>query len=687
MARLRTLYGGSGHVNSNRRIATVRPVAPPGSVPTPGVTTTTSPPSGSTVSAVSGSVYAASRDKTLEASDTAMGTIIPINLGAFRASFKLVHFDIQGDFVECVALIGEGPIESVDAVWIDSSPAYGWPLTVPNPNQYNTPAQHSTSWIRDVVVRLGTLDQLPPGNITNPTIAQLAWPGFAYVSIRYMMLGNAAGGIPRVEIAGKGLLGWDYANPTLPAPDLPVAWTENPIACLMALMRSPDFGCGLSKSMLDAMENTPGKSWYDCALACDNVVTRLGVEDAGSTSGTTPVGTYPRVQVFTTVNDSFVLQVKIKVLDHSLDGKGYPDLFQLQNSIYPGATTAPLLPIMLNGGLNPGWTCSLDEATLPTVPVAINGAGDYYFTAFYGNDIAQAEAGNVYAAGTKMYLLMNPVAGAQWYMNEATDDYDTQGGLYGPGNAIYMSVPAGPGYSATWTAANYQMWFRTAVAEKMFRLELTITQRQPIEQVVTPILQICNGRWGWWDGLYRVSLDHMASGSLLLSDQEFDNPDIPIVQDTLQCTRSSPDTPNVAIGDYYDTTTWDKREVWVPWLSVIEGLAQFRELRFSSMAVPSGDQAFRLLTTWLNRGQRTWHAQCSVPQHGIRLHPGMLVQLKSRMFSSTKTMIVDTVDDNSAGTFDITMLEYNAADFCMAGYASQGVIDTATQMPDTDTLG
>jgi hypothetical protein len=257
-------------------------------------------------------------------------------------------------------------------------------------------------------------------------------------------------------------------------------------------------------------------------------------------------------------------------------------------------------------------------------------------------------------------------AGCKWYMNTLTNVY--------PGGNAMVRTPA-------WVGVNYDYWFRTAVAEKMFRLEYTVAQRQPIEQVVTPILQVCNGRWGLWDGLYRVSLDHLAAGSLLLSDQESDNPDILLVQDTMQGTRSSPEIPNCAIAEFIDTVTWDRAEVKVLWDTVQEGLDQLRELRFSCLPFPSGDQAWRLLSTWLARGRRTWHAACSTAQHGIRLHPGMLVQLKSRLFSTTKTMIVDTVTDNAHGTFDLSLFEYSVDDFVLAAYVPQTVVTTITQLP------
>jgi hypothetical protein len=596
---------------------------------------------------------ASTRDATLEVTDTAMGTIIPVNLGRFRAVCKLVHFDIAGGdtSIEMVALIGEGPIDGVESIWLDQTQVYPTP----------------PSWVTSLVIRTGTLTQTPPGNITNSTIAQLAWPGYAYVSITVnLATAPINGGMPRVEIAGRGLLAWDYSNATIPAPDFPTVWTENPMAALMLLMRSPDFGCGLSKSMVDALESSPGKSWYDSALGCDAVVDRLLVQVSGNTLSDTSAGTdYPRAQSFKAINDSFAIQVKIQVLDHGADGKGWPDLFQLRASL--SGTASPLYPVILPAGPSGGWTCSTDPNMFPCPPAPINGPGDYYLTAWYGNDITQVSAGRVFVAGTTYYLVMPQNASVKWYLNSTTNNYTD-------GSAYYLS--------GSWAGQIYDHWFRTAVAEKMFRLELTITQRQPIEQAVTPILQVCNGRWGYWDGLYRVSLDHLAAGSLVISDQESVAPDILATQGTMQCTRSTPEVPNLAIGDYLDTVTWDRVEVSVPWLTVTEGIDQPRELRMSVLAVPSGDQMYRLLSTWLARGRRTWHATCSVPQHGIRLHPGMLVQLKSRLFTSTKTMLVDTVSDNSHGTFDLALIEWNAADFCTAAYVPQTVVNTVTQLPD-----
>ena len=113
---------------------------------------------------------------------------------------------------------------------------------------------------------------------------------------------------------------------------------------------------------------------------------------------------------------------------------------------------------------------------------------------------------------------------------------------------------------------------------------------------------------------------------------------------------------------------------------VASGTEQRRELRQSAVPVPSGDQMYRLLSTWLARAQRSLRATCSVPQHGIRLAPGMTVRLKSRMFASTKTMLVTSVTDNPRGSFDLAMVEYSAADFSLAAYVAQTVITTTTQL-------
>jgi hypothetical protein len=641
-----------------------------GATPAPPVVTPVVTPT-ATATTVPGASQPTTRDVTLEISDTAMGTIIPINLGKFYATFKIVHFDLPNNStLEMIALIGEGPIDAVEGIWIDSTPVYGTALTLGQTTPLTVP-----SWVESIVIRTGTPGQTPPGNITNSTIAQLAWPGFAYVSIRLNLQTAAiSGGLPRVTICGRGLLGWNFGDAALPAPDLPLCWSENPIGLLYALMRSPDFGCGLSKAMFDVLENTPGRSWYDAALACDQVADRLTVQPVGNTTTNAAVGGNPgsfnqHGQAFAAVNDSFAIQVKLKVLNHGVDGKGWPDLLSLRASWW--GSPSPLWPVGRLGGSSPGWTCSQDGST-PLVPVPINGPGDYYLTAWYGNDLNEMNSGRVFTTGMQLMLSLAENASVQWYANTLS------GGL-----ALPTSADTIDSYNHE-TLVTGNMWYQTAVAEKSYRLELIVTQRQPIEQVVTPILQVCNGRWGVWDGLYRVSIDdNAAAPTITISDQESDSPDILITQDTLQCTRSTPDVPNVAIGDFIDTMTWDREEVSVAWLTVTEGLDQFRELRFSCLAVPSGDQMYRLLSTWLARGRRTWKAACSVPQHGIRLRPGDLVFLKSRLFTSTKTVMVDTVKDNTAGTFDLTLIEYNAADFCTVAYVPQTVVTTVTQLPNT----
>jgi hypothetical protein len=267
----------------------------------------------------------------------------------------------------------------------------------------------------------------------------------------------------------------------------------------------------------------------------------------------------------------------------------------------------------------------------------------------------------------KITVYYNFASGGQaavtkWHHNSLTDDY-------ADGKAQYKS--------GTWIDQLYDHWFRAYEAEQAFRCALTISERISIENVIDTLLKTCNGRIGWWDGKYRVSLDSEAAVAGTISDDPNDNPDLLILKDTLRVGRSESEIPNVGIGTFYDVQTWTRPEVKYLSAAIKAGTEQEKLLR-QDAAVPSGGQLYRLLGTWVLRGARTWRASGSVHQKGMKYAPGDLLTMSCNLFTGTKTVLIDDMRDAPDGKFELSLVEWAAADFLEEPYIAQAVVATTT---------
>ena len=565
------------------------------------------------------------RDVSLEITDTQEGRIAPICYGRVRFAPKLTHFDIVSQQIEMILLVGEGEIDGFEAVYVDGNEVYAAPK----------------AWAT-VQVRTGSLTQTAVTCISNVTVASMTHPGQAYVALK-LALGTAPlnGGIPQVEVVIRGLKVWDWRSMDL----VPPAWSENPVLHLYDALASTDYGAAVAPSYsgdCDLKNTPPLGTFATSANACD-VVTAY--DSAGYFTGQQQSDVQDdcsvahHMQSFKVPSSTFALTVKVRCLIANYSNCGIR------------FRTSPT-----GADITPDWL---------SVPELMTVGQDYYLST------GLKTGGHGIVAGQTIYAVWQTTeyhaSSHAWHRNSLTDAYADGGASYWNGSA--------------WVASNYDYWFKLYTIEQQARCSIVVSERQPVEQVATQILQTCHGRLTWWDGLYRVTLDSLASGSLLLSDLQSPVPDIPILEGSLVVQRSDSEVPNELIGSYFDTEKWQRLPVKVDSLAVQQGTEQPRVLDASFVAVPSGGQLYRLLNTWLARASRTWRAQCDVPQHGLRLAPGDTVRLTSRLFSVTKACLVDDISDGPGGTFRLSLVEYSSADFSTAAYLPQAEISTTTVYP------
>ena len=576
-----------------------------------------------TIPSVSTPTY---RDVSLEITDTQEGRIAPICYGRVRFAPKIVHFDIVNQQIEMIVLVGEGEIEGYDAVYVDGTEVYA----------------ASQSWAT-VQVRTGSLTQTAVTCISNATLASMTHPGYAYVALRLSLLSAPLiGGIPQVEVAVRGLKVLDYYN-DMPGQDYPVFFRENPVAACIDALRNADYGCGVTLAEVDQWYGPGSPNAAEVAAqACDTYVDDGTLAWVGQAASNTEVGAgdYDRLQSFKAPYSAICIRTSITLV--AAGPVSFP--FQLRAS---------------PDGAEIGWAFPM--ATLANQP-----PGTYEVWAYYGRDLMTTLNADAITPGSTYYLVLPAAASAniKWRLNSLTNGYAD-----GQAQAKITGV---------WTNVNYDHVIKVARAEKKYRISMVVSERQPIEQLAQQILQTCGGRLAWWDGLYRVTLDGTASGSLVISDLQSPAPDIPIIGGSLVVQRSDAEVPNEATGTYLDTETWKRLPVKVDSFAMQQGLEQPRVLDVGFVGVPSGGQLYRLLTTWLTRAARTLRAQCDIPQHGLRLAPGDTVQLTSCLFAGAKTMIVDDISDAPGGTFRVSLLEYSATDFSTAPYVPQTALSTIT---------
>lgn len=610
---------------------TVRGVGTPTTGPLPPVTPVTPVWRGSspTLPTVG---EATTRDLSLEITDTAEGRTALIHYGRFRVACPIVHGDIVSGKLEMVTHVGEGPICAIDSVWVNEKLVY--PGTPPTGVE--------------VQVRLGgTITGTPQGIsyeqaaftiISNSTIASMQHPGQALVAVRINLTTSVqiiSGNTPKVEVAGRGLY---VQNPA--SMDPWYVWTENPILCLSDAMQRGEYGCGIPPySGTDWRTVTPPYGSFDAAMiACDQIVTYETLSWRGQTSSNQQllVSDFDRLQSFKAPARGFKVEIKVRAVAATGININFPCVLRITPD---------------------GADIVADAFSASQAPVA---DADYTFWGIWYDTHGIEKDQLVYLVSLKTAW---QASNMKWHHNSLTNKY-------ADGKSQKKN--------GSWADVNYDHWFRAYEAEQMFRCSLTISERMSIERVVEALLKTCNGRIGWWDGLYRVFLDSEATVAGTISDKPSDAPDLLIIGGTLRMGRAEAEIPNVAIGTWFDVQTWTRPEVKYLSAAVKTGTEQEKILRREDVPLPSGGQLYRLLGTWVLRSARTWRASGGVSQKGIKYAPGDLLTMSCSLFAGTKTVLIDDMRDAPGGTFELSLVEWAASDFLQEPYLAQAVVPTTT---------
>jgi len=547
------------------------------------------------------------RQVNLEFTDTAEGRCCPINYGRFRSCFSLVHADIVSGKMEVIALIGEGEIAAIEKVWVDNEEVYP-----------TTPAWATCQ------VRTGSLTQTAVTNISNATIVNWTHPGYAYVAIQLTLAtADIRGGIPRVEVQGRGML---CPDPSTPGNKL---YSSYPTDHLLDALMSADYGCGVLEASIAYASGTG--SFNAASAACSSLIDYTSVQAEQQTSSNTSVGLgdYDRLQSFVMPAHDVIVHCKVNI---PVGGDLSP-VFYIR-ATPDGANVGGFMPI--------------------------------YGTVVAGDYIVETQfLGNYFTAGATYYLVFPAASNTtyKWHLNSLTN--------------LYANGKAQAKITGVWTDVNYDHYFQVARFERTYEAMLTVLDRQLLESIAATLLRTCHGRFVWYDGKYRVSLDGSAANAGTASDDPADSPSVPILEGSLVCSHDDSEIPNVAVGTYYDVDDWTRKEVKYQHSTILNGSEQPKELRVS-IATPAGGQLYRLLVTWLKRARRTWRASCRVAQHGLVIAAGDYLILLSRLFTGTKTVLVNAIEDNADGTFTLSLVEYDSTDFVLTPYVPQAIIATTT---------
>jgi hypothetical protein len=570
------------------------------------------------------------RDMALEVSDTMEGRIANVNYGRFRIACGLAHGDIVSGKLELIAHVGHGPICAIDYVWVNEKLVYpGSPPTGVEVEVRLGGSIINVGW--DIL----SYEQTAFTIISNATIKDMQHPGQALVALRISLTTSVqiiSGNTPKIEVAGRGLY---VQNPM--SMDPAFIWTENPILCLSDAMQRAEYGCSIPPyTGTDWSTVDPCGSFGVARTACDQIITYEMLSWQGQTSSNQQLllSDYDRLQSFKAPARGFKVEVKIRAVADGIIG--------FQGKLRTSPDGANIVSDLSSAGVS-----------------AVAG-GDYILWGIW-LDIHGIEKGQL------VYLVWPhdawQASNMKWHHNSLTNEY-------ADGKSQYKNV--------TWIDVNYDHWFRAYEAEQMFRCLLTISERTSIEQVAALLLRTCNGRIGWWDGKYRVSLDGEATVTGTISDKASDAPDLLIVGGTLRMGRSEAEIANLGIGTFYDVQTWTRPEVRYASAELKAGTVQEKVLRQDQLAVPSGGQVYRLLGTWIECGERTWRASCVVAQKGIRFAPGDLLTMSCSQFAGSKTVLIDDMRDAPDGRFELSLREWAAADYLEESYLAQAIVATTT---------
>ncbi|HNV10659.1 MAG TPA: phage tail protein [Propionibacteriaceae bacterium] len=302
-------------------------------------------------------------------SDTAEGYCIPILLGRFRLTCRIVHFDLVSQArLDIVALVGHGELEGIDSVEFEDTEVYA----------------SSVPWCQ-CQVRLGTTTQTPVTNIAHSSWAS-ALPGLAYVALRIRtQTAPLHGGLPRIVVRGRGV---KLANPGGAA-----SWSENPARMVYHLLTDSVYGAGIPAANVDGTLPTLD----DPA----GIIDYTSLEYIGQTGEDSEAGggDYDRSQSFVMPCRNVVIMVKVRFAPSG------------------GTPSSYTFPCELRA------TQDGSAITPAAVETTAGGAGTYTVRAWFGQDLGGSTA---LVPGSTYYLVLPKTGdGAYYYwkLNTATNAY------------------------------------------------------------------------------------------------------------------------------------------------------------------------------------------------------------------------------------------------------------------------
>ncbi|MFZ5785528.1 MAG: hypothetical protein ACOY3Y_03705, partial [Acidobacteriota bacterium] len=164
----------------------------------------------------------AARTIEVELTDSQVGRVAPVAYGPQRIACKEVYgpVPLASFYLEAVYLVAEGPIESIDTVYLNGTQIY------PNP----------PAWC-SVVIRTGSVSQTEITEVSDAQWAS-AFPGRALIFIRLNMLAkDVEPGRPLVEVIGRFLKVYDPRTGQ-------TRYSANPALIVRDVMTNVEYGAG-----------------------------------------------------------------------------------------------------------------------------------------------------------------------------------------------------------------------------------------------------------------------------------------------------------------------------------------------------------------------------------------------------------------------------------------------------------
>lgn len=572
----------------------------------------------------------AQRSQEIEITDSADGRCVPIAYGRVKFRPNCIFFTVSAVFVEAVYLLGEGPIESVEKIWLNGEEVYP-----------------TTSATVTTVIRLGTTSQTEITEVSNSQWASI-YPGYALLYLR-ALTSELTPGIPQLEVDVKGRKLYDSrAGAT--------AWSENPILMLRDLLTSSDYGAGLTSD--DLAEGW----WNDAADVCDEVI-----------AGTTNLLTANQSDVETNTTGLGVYQ-----------SSGSPTLARVTTALWQGSASAKataasstnlsILTTPNTSGLVAGRTYSFSVYARASATAARTmKAGIFWHTS--GGVFISSSLGTAIAATTDWTRVTvtatAPPTAAQAYL--AVELVGAQAG----DEVWWDGAQLEAGAVTAWTQGG-----TTRAADTRYRASVVIAERTPAERLVLDLLRLCMGRIWEADGKIYVACDTTGDSLWTITDDGAGADEIPLLR-APTFSRSYSETPNTVRITYLDTSTWEPDEAVAETSAVQAGNEQPRELRIDMLEIPSRSQAYRLAVQWLRISQHTLRVTCRIPQHGIQIAPGDLLTITAETGPLTaEVMRVAAVTASGDGEYDLDLQEYDADDYSDDTMSAAGWVTPDSRLSD-----